>query len=91
MTEQIGKYEQGSRAGRMAVLGGELIKYGSLLTGLYEITRDKIDGIATVFAIAFYGVGVMIQKIGEAKVFHDRLSLLEQTIIEHIKHNQNQN
>jgi hypothetical protein len=67
-------------SGGLPIVAGTIVKYASLLAGVYSVCKDEQDfGIATIAGMT-YLLGEGLQRMGESITAHERFSKLEETL-----------
>lgn len=69
-----------SGMGILKIVGGTIVKYASLLTGIYSVCKDEQDfAIATISGVG-YLFGESLQRFGVSDNDHQKFSKLEETL-----------
>lgn len=75
------KYGAESKHGAL-VVGGSVVKYASLLTGIYSVCQDEKDFLAAGISLLAYYVGEGLQNMGKELIDVKRFSRMEKMLKE---------
>ena len=67
-------------SGGLPIVAGTVVKYASLLAGVYSVCKDEQDFLMATGMGVTYLVGEALQRLGESKTAHERFSQLEETL-----------